>query len=108
MQISSLAHEPRGLHAKSAGMKEILVASTPEEEVPEKFRPEWLADKEVLRKEFEEGKMAYVKWEDGNLLIALGKEVSEVSNDKNGNRSANELDDPGACLFCNRKYEPAQ
>ena len=54
-------------------MKKIIVSSAQKNTVPEKFQPEWFANKLLLESEFRDGKEAYIKFSRGKLTILVGK-----------------------------------
>jgi hypothetical protein len=58
---------------KSLG-KKVVVSSTKMEDIPSKFEPVWYANLLILKSEFEEGKVAYVKYSRGKLSITVGKQ----------------------------------
>jgi hypothetical protein len=53
-------------------MKKVIVSSTKRRDVPKEFQPEWLANKLLLESEFKDGKVAYVKYTNGKLIIRVG------------------------------------
>jgi hypothetical protein len=58
---------------KSLG-KKVVVSSTKMGDIPSKFEPVWYANLLILKSEFEEGKVAYVKYSRGKLSITVGKQ----------------------------------
>jgi hypothetical protein len=56
-------------------MKRLVVSSKSRRDVPSRFQPEWLANKVLLASEFSDGKIAYVKYTHGKLIIQVGKKV---------------------------------
>lgn len=53
--------------------KKVVVSSQKLHEVPSTFEPVWYANRLMLQSEFEEGKVAYVKYSRGQLTITVGK-----------------------------------
>jgi len=54
--------------------KKLVVSSSMLGDVPTKFEPVWHANLLMLKSEFEEGKVAYVKYSRGKLSITVGKQ----------------------------------
>lgn len=54
-------------------MKKIIVSSAKRKNVPKVFQPDWLANKLLVASEFKDGKVAYVKYAHGKLIITVGK-----------------------------------
>jgi hypothetical protein len=54
--------------------KKVVVSSSKLGDVPTKFEPVWYANVLMMKSEFEEGKVAYVKYSRGKLSITVGKQ----------------------------------
>ena len=54
--------------------RKVVVSSQKLMEVPSKLEPVWYANKLMLQSEFEEGKVAYVRYSRGKLSITVGKQ----------------------------------
>lgn len=54
--------------------RKVVVSSQKLTEVPSSFEPVWYANRIMLQSEFEDGKVAYVKYSRGKLTITVGKQ----------------------------------
>ena len=62
------------LSSMGRSTKKVVVTSAKLGDVPTKFEPVWYANLLLLKSEFEEGKVAYVKYARGKLSITVGKQ----------------------------------
>lgn len=53
--------------------RKLVVSSEKLTDIPAKFEPLWYANQLMLKSEFKDGKIAYVKYSKGKLTITVGK-----------------------------------
>ncbi len=54
--------------------RKLVVSSEKLTDIPTKFEPLWYANQLMLKSEFQDGKVAYVKYSRGKLTITIGKQ----------------------------------
>jgi hypothetical protein len=56
----------------------LVVSSEKLTDIPSKFEPLWYANQLMLKSEFKDGKVAYVKYTKGKLTITVGKQPKKI------------------------------